>query len=113
MIAKISRGWNVGGLVRYLMGPGRFHEHTGQRVVASWDGALEDHQPQRSPSAACGFDVTDLVQDLVNPAVLGGVSLREPDHELNNGPEALPGWGPERRPRRGPGLPSPCGSRWA
>ncbi|MCU1654613.1 MAG: hypothetical protein JWQ60_5762, partial [Pseudonocardia sp.] len=39
MIAKVSRGWRVGGLLRYLMGPGRANEHTEQRVVASWDGA--------------------------------------------------------------------------
>lgn len=58
MIAKISRGWRVGGLVRYLMGPGRFNEHTNQRVIASWDGAPELHQP---PAVGDGrFDVEDL-----------------------------------------------------
>ena len=48
MIAKISRGWRVAGLVAYLMGPGRFNAHTEQRVVASWDGHPE------APSAAPG-----------------------------------------------------------
>ena len=43
MIAKISRGWNAGGLLRYLMGPGRFNQHTDQRVIAAWDGAPELH----------------------------------------------------------------------
>ncbi|MGH9089761.1 MAG: relaxase/mobilization nuclease domain-containing protein [Acidimicrobiales bacterium] len=37
MIAKISRGDDISGLVRYLMGPGRENEHTNQRVVASCD----------------------------------------------------------------------------
>ena len=41
-------GLGAGGLVRYLMGPGRFNEHTNQRVIASWDGAPELHQPPRT-----------------------------------------------------------------
>ena len=52
MIAKISRGWNAGGLLRYLMGPGRFNQHTHQRVIAAWDGAPELHQPARTPRSA-------------------------------------------------------------
>ena len=72
MIAKISRGWGAGGLVRYLMGPGRFNEHTNQRVIASWDWAPELHQPPRDGSA-CGFDVRGLTQDLTLPAEAAGV----------------------------------------
>lgn len=76
MIAKISRGWRVEGLIRYLMGPGRFNEHTGQRVVATWDGAPEVHQPAQ---AADGFfDVRALVDGLSAAAVAAGVGLREP-----------------------------------
>jgi hypothetical protein len=37
LIAKITRGADAGGLVRYLMGEGRAEEHTGQRVVAASD----------------------------------------------------------------------------
>jgi hypothetical protein len=46
MIEKISRGFRIGGLIRYLMGPGRFNEHTEQRVIASWDGRPAEHQPR-------------------------------------------------------------------
>ncbi|HEV2809853.1 MAG TPA: hypothetical protein VGV93_05585, partial [Acidimicrobiales bacterium] len=38
MIAKITRGDDMGGLVRYLLGPGRANEHTGMRVVAAGTG---------------------------------------------------------------------------
>lgn len=37
MISKALRGHDIGGLVRYLFGPGRANEHTNQRVVASSD----------------------------------------------------------------------------
>ena len=56
MIAKISRGWGMGRLMRYLMGPGQANEHTGQRVIATWDGAPHLHQPP-SNGSVCGFDV--------------------------------------------------------
>src|SRR5215213_3357866 len=73
VIAKISRGWGAGGLVRYLMGPGRFNEHTHQRVIASWDWAPELHQPSRDGSA-CGFYVRGLTQYLTLPAEAAGVA---------------------------------------
>ncbi|WP_226351791.1 relaxase/mobilization nuclease domain-containing protein [Pseudonocardia sp. ICBG601] len=76
MIAKISRGWRPGGLVRYLMGPGRFNEHVGQRVVASWDGAPEMHQPASAGDGS--FDVRALVDGLSAAAVAAGVGLGEP-----------------------------------
>ena len=34
MIDKITRGDNAGGLVRYLLGPGRAEEHSNQRIIA-------------------------------------------------------------------------------
>ena len=37
MIGKVSRGGKVGGLLRYLFGPGRANEHTDPRLVAGWD----------------------------------------------------------------------------
>lgn len=37
MIAKISRGTDIVRLVRYLFGPGRYNEHTNQRVIAAAD----------------------------------------------------------------------------
>ncbi len=77
MIAKISRGWRVRGLIAYLMGPGRFNEHTDPRVVASWDGAAERHQPVRC-SVGPGFEVDDLADALADPAVAAGVPQQEP-----------------------------------
>ena len=77
MIAKISRGWGMGRLMRYLMGPGHANEHTGQRVIATWDGAPHLHQPPRNGSA-CGFDVRALTEDLNDPALAAGVPLEPP-----------------------------------
>lgn len=89
MIAKISRNWGVGGLVRYLMGPGKANEHTEQRVVGTWDWAPELHQPSRDGSV-CGFDVRGLVQDLTLPAELAGVAHRRPTDE--QGRRSPPVW---------------------
>jgi hypothetical protein len=77
VIAKISRGWSAGNLLRYLMGPGRANEHVDQRVIATWDGVPELHQPQPNTSA-CGFDVGDLIDDLTDPALAGRVPLTPP-----------------------------------
>jgi hypothetical protein len=76
VIEKISRGFQIGGLIRYLMGPGRFNEHTDQRVVAMGVDLPEMHQV---PTFSDGtFDATDLVERLVEPARSGGVSLSKP-----------------------------------
>ena len=37
VIGKVLRGNGVAGLLRYLFGPGRAHEHTDPHVVARWD----------------------------------------------------------------------------
>ncbi|OLL70270.1 hypothetical protein Ae168Ps1_6139c [Pseudonocardia sp. Ae168_Ps1] len=58
------------------MGPGRFNEHTGQRVVASWDGAPETHQLAQAADGS--FDVRYLVDGISAAAVAAGVGLREP-----------------------------------
>lgn len=55
MIAKISRGTDIVRLVRYLFGPGRYNEHTNQRVIAAAD----------SLGAPCGVALSwDQVGDL-------------------------------------------------
>src|SRR5947209_4477171 len=56
------RGAKVGGLLRYLFGPGRREEHVNARVVAAWDGAgpLSALQP---PQRAGGWhDVRALTE---------------------------------------------------
>lgn len=50
MIGKVVRGNDVGGLLRYLYGPGRANEHTNPHVVAAWDGGVvADCAPGRDP----------------------------------------------------------------
>jgi hypothetical protein len=43
VIGKVTRGRDVGGLLRYLFGRGRRNEHTRPHLVAGWDepAALE------------------------------------------------------------------------
>ena len=43
MIGKVTRGRDVGGLLRYLFGRGRRNEHIRPHLVAGWDepAALE------------------------------------------------------------------------
>jgi hypothetical protein len=38
VIGKVTRGSDVGGLLRYLYGPGKANEHTNPHLVASWNG---------------------------------------------------------------------------
>ncbi len=37
MIGRVYRGGDVGGLLRYLYGPGRHNEHEAPHLVAAWD----------------------------------------------------------------------------
>jgi hypothetical protein len=80
MIGKVTRGWNVYGLIRYLMGPGSTEQsaHTDQHVFATWDGRPEVHQPEQLGTDR--FDVGALVVALRAPAALAGVPKRRP-HE--------------------------------
>src|SRR2546423_8510947 len=36
---NIERGKRIGGLLRYLYGPGKREEHVNPHLVAAWDGA--------------------------------------------------------------------------
>jgi hypothetical protein len=38
VIGKVTRGKDVGGLLRYLYGPGRSNEHIRPHLVAAWRG---------------------------------------------------------------------------
>ncbi|MEU8073125.1 relaxase [Micromonospora sp. NPDC049151] len=58
MIARVHRrGSRVGGLLRYLWGPGKAEEHMNPRLVAAWDGAgpLTDLEPKVTPSGKRDF----------------------------------------------------------
>lgn len=71
MISKALRGSDMGGLVRYLFGPGRANEHTNQRVVAcsdpTWTGAVQ-------PDAAT---LRQLIAELQDPVVRHGDSTKD------------------------------------
>lgn len=109
MIAKVSRGWRAEGLIRYLMGPGRFNEHTGQRVVAAWDGAPEKHQPVQSPDGS--LDVRGLIDAISAPAAAAGVGLREPAVEPGGRMPLGPVW--HCSLRNAPGDPVLSDEQWA
>ena len=50
MIVKVTRGTSIGGLVRYLFGPGKANEHYGQHVVAG-DGIEETPEGEQLSAA--------------------------------------------------------------
>lgn len=65
------RGRNVGGLLRYLFGPGRREEHTDAHLIAAWTqaGSLADLEP---PADAQGRrDVRRLTELLEQPVSVG------------------------------------------
>ena len=68
VIGKVTRGQKVGGLLRYLYGPGRFNEHKDPHLVAAWDGDLELLEPALTGDAGHGrFDVRALAAVLSAP----------------------------------------------
>ena len=72
MITKVLHGWKVGGLVVYLMGPGRAQEHESPRVIAAWDGRDAAWQP-------VGKDLGPLIRALRAPAVAAGLPEQKVD----------------------------------
>jgi hypothetical protein len=48
VIGKVMKGAKVGGLLRYLFGPGRSNEHTDPHLVAAWDEPASDLNPAHS-----------------------------------------------------------------
>ncbi len=66
MISKALRGNRMGGLVKYLFGPGRAEEHTNQRIVAASDPTwLGTVQPDSQPLA-------QLISELDEPVIVHG-----------------------------------------
>jgi hypothetical protein len=69
VIGRVYRGSKVGGLVRYLYGPGRHNEHVDQRLVACWSGAdprvLAVVEPEAT--AAGERDYRGLIAELEAP----------------------------------------------
>jgi hypothetical protein len=60
-----ARGTRVGGLLRYLYGPGKPEEHTNPHLVAAWDGSgdLADLEPATTATGRREFrHLTDLLE---------------------------------------------------
>ncbi len=74
MIGRVYRGVKVGGLVRYLYGPGRHNEHVGQRLVACWSGADRQVLAAVEPewAAAGERDYRGLIAELEAPMAYAG-----------------------------------------
>lgn len=77
MITKVVHGWRVGGLIAYLMGPGRAQEHVRPRVIASWDGRDAGWQPSRSESGE--LELGPLIRAVRAPAVAAGLPESDGD----------------------------------
>ena len=66
MIGKVVRGKRVGGLMRYLFGPGTSNEHTDCHLAAAWD----DPASLEPPTATAGWrDVRTLTGLLEQPVL--------------------------------------------
>ena len=76
-----AHGRNVGGLLRYLYGPGRKDEHDNPHLVASWDGQEQAHEPQRytRPDGTEYPSIARLAGELTDPVQAAlGISLDDP-----------------------------------
>lgn len=66
MIGKVTRGSDVGGLLRYLFGPGRHNEHVDPHIVAGWPedllGPIEHAADGRHDTRALAADLRMPVQ---------------------------------------------------
>ena len=72
MIPRVQkRGTRVGGLLRYLYGPGKQEEHVNPRIVAAWDGAGDPSrlEPPVRPSGQRNY--RRLVELLEQPVRAG------------------------------------------
>jgi len=70
VIGRVYRGGKVGGLVRYLYGPGRHNEHENPHLVASWSGCTPQELAVVEPewTGVGERDYRGLVAELEAPA---------------------------------------------
>lgn len=77
MIPRVhAKGTKVGGLLRYLYGPGKRNEHINPRLVAAWDGAGDLSQLEPSVGDNGKRDFRELIDLLEQPL---RVARRLPD----------------------------------
>src|ERR1700722_1556972 len=67
MIGKVVRGSNVGGLLRYLYGPGQANEHTDPHLVAGFEDSQELEPDRRANGSR---DLRRLTGLLLQPLAL-------------------------------------------
>jgi len=79
VITKVVHGWRVGGLIAYLMGPGRAQEHVRPRVIGSWDGRDAGWQPEQTGSGEFDRDLGPLIRAVRAPAVAAALPERDVD----------------------------------
>jgi hypothetical protein len=85
VITKVLHGWRPGGLLSYLMGPGRAEVHRDTRVVASWDGLGARWQAERSGPGEFDFRLKPLIAALKAPAVVAGLPTTRSSPEERSG----------------------------
>ncbi len=81
----VVHGWRPGGLLAYLMGPGRAEVHRDPRVVASWDGLGAWWQPERSEPGEFDFRLKPMIAALEAPAVVAGLPTTRSSPEERSG----------------------------
>jgi len=79
VIPNIKRGVRVGGLLRYLYGPGKREEHTNPHLVAAWDGAGPLSTLEPSVGLGGKRDFRKLIDLLEQPVRRG---FRRPDEPV-------------------------------
>ena len=75
---NIERGKRIGGLLRYLYGPGKREEHVNPHLVAAWDGAGPLHRLEPSIGPSGKRDFRRLVGLLEQPVRNGRNPPPEP-----------------------------------
>ncbi|WP_219414202.1 relaxase/mobilization nuclease domain-containing protein [Pseudonocardia nigra] len=66
-------GWRPGGLIAYLMGPGRGEEHRQPRIIATWDGLDVGWQPRATGPGEWDLELGPLIRALRAPAIAAGL----------------------------------------
>ena len=72
VIAKVTRGNRIHGLVAYLHGPGKHEEHVDPHLIAAWDPALlADARPDRTGQQRIAYEM-DAIRALFDEQIAGG-----------------------------------------
>lgn len=78
MIPNITRGGKIAGFMNYLVGPGRFNEHTNPRVVAADDTVLAFITEGEELSVNDALDIANILE---HPRRVHGTAVTSPVKE--------------------------------